>query len=114
MAQQRFIDETKRNGLAMVAVSIPSTQVAQCRASLRSLLRPRQRRIHFKSERSSTRGAVLEMLERYDVAAYAISPSDPMLWAADALAWCYLNPKTHWRSRSESFFAGGLVRLKAL
>lgn len=165
MAQQLFVDETKRSGFVMVAAAISSHKVALCRKDLRALLRPRQRRIHFKSEGSSTRNSVIDVLHRHGVVGYPVAPKEPseilaraaalrevisigmrvganrivierdesfdlrdrdvltkvsrefgsqirwelaesssdsMLWAADALAWCYLNPNSYWRTRIES------------
>lgn len=158
---QLFVDESKRHGFFMVAVSYEAELVPSYRSQLRRKLRRGQRRIHFKSERDSTRRQLIDLItaqgaqayvfvgrSRYEpqarrdcikaIAVFAaqceanrlvieldetqyesdrriltqimqsasaripwdIQPpaNEPMLWVADAIAWCWNHPDPRWRA----------------
>lgn len=62
-----FVDESKARGyiIAATAASLSSQRVAE--KALRSLLKPGQRRIHFKSERDSRRREILSRMHELDL-----------------------------------------------
>ncbi|MDN5854471.1 MAG: hypothetical protein L0K86_16800 [Actinomycetia bacterium] len=60
-----FVGETKARGLIVAAATCAARDVNAYRSTMRSLLLPRQRRIHFHKESESRRhkvvGAILEL-----------------------------------------------------
>ncbi len=162
MSAHAFVDETKQNGLLVVAAILAPRDLAPTRTLMRRLCLPGQERIHFTKERSARRGQiaaaicqanaaidvydatnlrprearaaclrqivddlaaagahrlVLEQdhsLLRHDQTVlydavrkagvvdqltYEHLParSEPLLWVADAAAWCWAHPA--WRTR---------------
>lgn len=62
MAPNLFVDETKRNGLVVVAVVVESNDLDSVRRSLNALKKRGQRRIHFNDESDSRRRLILSRL----------------------------------------------------
>jgi|SRR5882757_4393508 len=54
-----FVDESKRNGLLLAAVAVNAGRLSAARITLRGLLLPGQRRIHFKDERLSRKRQII-------------------------------------------------------
>jgi hypothetical protein len=63
-----FVDESQRNGLYMVAAAVvePAT-VAGLRKSMRALLLPGQREIHFKKEKPARRRLLADAITRWPI-----------------------------------------------
>lgn len=57
-----FVDESKARGYILVASAISLGSLQPSEKELRSLLKPGQRRIHFKSERDSRRKEILSRM----------------------------------------------------
>lgn len=164
MSTHAFVDETKANGLLLVAAVLAPRDLAAARTTMRGLTLPGQSRLHFTKERPGRRreiaaaicrtGAVLDiydatairdqkqarsaclrqivtdlaatggqrlvleqddsLLEHDRAILYAAvrqagiadsltyehlpGRSDPLLWIADAAAWCWTHGPT-WRER---------------
>lgn len=164
MSAHVFLDETKANGLLVVAAVFEPRHLAPARTSMRALCLPGQSRLHFTKERPGRRGEIAAAICRtgvaldvYDATAirdekqargaclrrivvdlaaagaqrlvieqddsllehdravlyaavrrasvadsltYEHLPgrSDPLLWIADAAAWCWTHGPT-WRDR---------------
>lgn len=64
-----FIDETKSGGFAMVVISVPVGSVDAVRRSMRTLLRPGQRSLHFTKERPETRRQALDIITAMELEA---------------------------------------------
>lgn len=60
----------------MIRCDVPLTEVDAIRSDLRALLRPGQRRIHFRKESPSTRSAVLRVIASYNVHTTVFISSD--------------------------------------
>jgi hypothetical protein len=56
------VDETKRAGLLIAAVVIPTTELTSSRRAVRSVFLGNQRRIHFKDERDSRKHQILNII----------------------------------------------------
>lgn len=59
MPVHAFVDETKVRGLLVVAAVLEPRDLAPSRAAMRSLLLPRQSRLHFVKERDDRKGQIL-------------------------------------------------------
>ena len=59
MSSHVFVDETKRRRYTLVAVIVPSADVARMRKSMRQLLLPGQERVHFRKESDPRRKVIL-------------------------------------------------------
>src|SRR5699024_4520218 len=57
-----FVDETKRQNLLLTAAALPPHQVANARRVLRSLILPRQRRLHLVKESNARRKQILDAI----------------------------------------------------
>jgi len=57
-----YADETKENGFVLAAAMVPASRAAELRALIQSLKLPRQRRIHFTTEKPERREMILEKL----------------------------------------------------
>ncbi len=162
MTVHAFVDETKQNGLLVVAAILAPRDLAPTRTLMRRLCLPGQERIHFTKERPARRGRIAAAIcqasvaiDVYDATAqrprearaaclrrivddlaaagahrlvleqddsllrhdqtvlydavrkagvvdqltYEHLParSEPLLWVADAAAWCWTHPA--WRPR---------------
>lgn len=64
-----YVDESKARGYYVVATASSARSVQGSEKALRALLKPGQRRIHFKSERDSRRREVLSRMKELDVRA---------------------------------------------
>ncbi|MFT3798734.1 hypothetical protein [Microbacterium sp.] len=62
-----YVDESKARGYYVVATAAAVGSVRECERSLRTLLKPGQRRVHFKSERDSRRREILSRMNELDV-----------------------------------------------
>lgn len=62
-----YVDESKARGYFVVATASGVGPVSASEKMLRSLLKPGQRRIHFKSERDSRRREILARMNELDV-----------------------------------------------
>lgn len=62
-----YVDESKARGYYVVATASAISSVQRTEKALRSLLKPGQRRIHFKSERDSRRRELLSRMCALDV-----------------------------------------------
>lgn len=58
MSVHAFIDETKDNGLLVVAALVAPRDLRSARATMRGLLLPGQARLHFTKERPSRRAQI--------------------------------------------------------
>lgn len=67
-----FVDESKSNGVLMVAACYLTKDVDEVRAKLIGLLLPGQERLHFKSERDARRSQIIESLIECGTAAIAV------------------------------------------
>jgi hypothetical protein len=73
-----FVDETKERGYLIAAAIIQPGNLAPSRRAIRSLILPRQRRIHFKGESEARRRKIVDTLidlgvtaQLYDASAWA-------------------------------------------
>lgn len=57
-----FVDETKERGYLVAAAIVCPESLAAARQSIRALILPRQRRIHFKAESDPRRRKVIDTL----------------------------------------------------
>lgn len=64
-----FVDETKERGYLLAAAAVPSADIAAARQAVRTLILPRQRRIHFKSESDARRNKILDLITELDLGA---------------------------------------------
>jgi len=55
MRTQWFVDETKKDGLTLAVVEIPTAYVGSCRTQMKKLLLHGQSSLHFTSESDATR-----------------------------------------------------------
>lgn len=62
-----YVDESKARGYYIVATASAAGSVQSSEKALRALLKPGQRRIHFKSERDSRRREILSRMNELDV-----------------------------------------------
>lgn len=62
-----YVDESKARGYYIVATASAVGSVQASEKALRALLKPGQRRIHFKSERDSRRREILSRMSELDV-----------------------------------------------
>ena len=67
MPSHAFVDESRRKGFSLIRCDVPLTDVDAIRSDLRALLRPGQRRIHFRKESPTVRSAVLRVIGNHDV-----------------------------------------------
>lgn len=81
-----YVDESKRREYLVVAAVISLADLGASRDRLRSLLLPRQPRLHFRDERDNRKhkiiGAVLELDVRADI--YVADLADGVVDAAGA------------------------------
>jgi hypothetical protein len=54
-----FVDETKERGLLVAAAAVPPAELAAARRTIRDLILPGQRRIHFHKERDDRRRQII-------------------------------------------------------
>ena len=66
-ADRVFVDESKSHGYWVVATASSVASTSDSEKALRSLLKPGQRRLHFKSERDSRRRKILSRMTELDV-----------------------------------------------
>lgn len=64
-----YVDESKARGHFLVATASSASAVSVSDKSLRTLLKPGQRRIHFKSESDARRRSILSRMVELDVRA---------------------------------------------
>jgi hypothetical protein len=64
-----FVDETKERGYLVAAAALASAELATARQTIRALILPRQRRIHFTGESDSRRHKVLAAIADLNVQA---------------------------------------------
>ncbi|MGK0722020.1 hypothetical protein [Leucobacter sp. W1478] len=62
-----YVDESKARGYYVVATASAVGSVQASEKVLRALLKPGQRRLHFKSERESRRREILSRMNELDV-----------------------------------------------
>ncbi|MEI7055638.1 hypothetical protein WBG06_07460 [Nocardioides sp. CCNWLW239] len=62
-----FVDETKSKDYVVAAATLPAGQVSEARKALRSVLLPRQDRVHFAKEKDPYRARVLQVMCGLDV-----------------------------------------------
>lgn len=62
-----YVDESKARGYYVVATASSTGSTPASEKALRALLKPGQRRIHFKSERDSRRREILSRMNELDV-----------------------------------------------
>ncbi|MEV5820471.1 hypothetical protein AB0L22_14985 [Micromonospora haikouensis] len=58
-----FVDETKERGLLVVAVAVLPSDLTAARRTIRSLILPGQRRIHFHKERDDRRRQIIDAID---------------------------------------------------
>lgn len=75
MPLHAFVDESKRRGLLVVAVTLSASHLPGVRDVVTGLHLPGQRRIHFVKESSGRKGAIIE--------AMAATPVDVRLYQCD-------------------------------
>ena len=63
MPAHAFVDETKIRGLLVAVAVLEPRTLAPARTAMRSLLLPRQSRLHFAKERDARKGQILTALE---------------------------------------------------
>ena len=66
-ADKVFVDESKERGYFLVATSSEINSLRYSEKALRKLLKPSQRRLHFKSERDSRRREILSVMSRLEL-----------------------------------------------
>ena len=66
-AEKVFVDESKARGYFLVATSSDTSNLKVSEKALRSLLKPGQRRIHFKKERDSRRREILSLMSTLEL-----------------------------------------------
>ena len=64
-----YVDESKARGYYLVATAVARGSARDAEVQLRTLLKPGQRRVHFKSERDSRRREILARMCELDVRA---------------------------------------------
>lgn len=64
-----FVDESKRAGYVVVAVSVDPDRVDGVRRALRAMLLPGQNSLHFRDERDGRRRALLAQMSALEVSA---------------------------------------------
>ncbi|WP_053206261.1 hypothetical protein [Jiangella muralis] len=69
MPLHAFVDESFSGDYVVVAALVPAGKVNAARAALRAVLRPGQRRIHFKDERPPRKDRVLSVIDHLEVTA---------------------------------------------
>jgi hypothetical protein len=62
MTTQIFVDETKERGYVVVAATVQSSQVADCRKAIGGLILPGQRRVHLNRESNARRGKIMSTI----------------------------------------------------
>lgn len=62
-----FVDESKSRGYIVAATAASPATIRESEKALRMLLKPGQRRLHFKSERDSRRREILSGMCKLDV-----------------------------------------------
>lgn len=78
MTRHAFVDESFQRNYTMAAAVLPAGEVNAARSTIRQLLRPGQKRIHFKQESDARRSQVLDTLETLDLRArlyVAVTPT---------------------------------------
>jgi hypothetical protein len=60
-----FVDETKERGYFVAAAVLLPTNVAGARQTIRGLVLPRQRRIHFHKEKDARRNLILPSIREH-------------------------------------------------
>lgn len=65
-----YVDESKSNGYTMVAALVVAGEVANLRRNMRSLVLPRQRRIHFTKEQPQRKRLILSRLRAFGAQAH--------------------------------------------
>lgn len=58
-----FVDETKDDGLQLIAAAVVPGEVAAARKNIRALTMPGQRRIHFTQESNARRKQILDAVD---------------------------------------------------
>lgn len=66
-ADKVYVDESKARGYYLVATSADVNKLKDSEKGLRSLLKPRQRRIHFKNENDSRRRQILSLMSKLEL-----------------------------------------------
>ena len=66
-ADKVYVDESKARGFFLVATSSDTSNLKVSEKALRSLLKPGQRRVHFKKERDSRRREILSLMTTLDL-----------------------------------------------
>jgi len=66
-ADKVYVDESKARGYFLVATSSDLNMLKSSEKALKSLLKPRQRRIHFKSESDSRRRQILSLMSKLEL-----------------------------------------------
>lgn len=66
-ADKVYVDESKARGYYLVATSADVSKLKDSEKVLRSLLKPRQRRIHFKNENDGRRRLILSLMSKLDL-----------------------------------------------
>ena len=67
MTQHAFVDESFQRAYTVAAAVLPAGDVNAARSTIRQLLRPGQKRIHFKKESDARRSQILDTLETLDL-----------------------------------------------
>ncbi|MDT5036864.1 MAG: hypothetical protein QOE03_2049 [Micromonosporaceae bacterium] len=62
MSGHVFVDESKDRGYLQVGAALVSGDLVNARRAIRSLILPRQRRLHFKQESDARRGAIIGVI----------------------------------------------------
>lgn len=62
-----YVDESKARGYHVAATSVPPGEISRSNRSLRALLKPGQRRIHFSAESDSRRRVILARMSELNV-----------------------------------------------
>jgi hypothetical protein len=62
-AEHVFVDETKEKGYLVTAAALLPGNLERARRAARSLIMPRQRRVHFTSESDARRKQILDVIE---------------------------------------------------
>ena len=112
-ADKVYVDESKARGFYFVATSSDTGNLKYSEKALRSVLKPGQRRVHFKKESDSRRREILSLVIERDeslvqsdkrvIAGILMSENSklnyqhvgphehPLLWVSDAVAWCFFS-----------------------
>lgn len=67
MPVHAFVDETKVNGLLVVAAVLQPRDLASARTAMRRLLLPRQSHLHFVKEKAARKRVILDVIAELEV-----------------------------------------------